>query len=192
MSDPNLITQRQIQAHGDQIERLRKADVSGGSGSAFPAGVTTGATFFRTDLGLACYYDGTRWLTQNVYLLAFGIGSGAYATNYAATTASIRYASIDNSYQPYFIYGLITITTGTPNGAGNAMTYNFITSGATTIWSVTTNADGAAATVVKATASFTQPSAAITSVRLDIAINSGAPGAQFPYTPVLYYRNIIT
>ena len=38
-----------------------------GSGTAFPTGITAGYRFFRTDLGFDCYYDGTQWLSLNIY-----------------------------------------------------------------------------------------------------------------------------
>jgi hypothetical protein len=41
------------------------------SGTAFPASPATGSLYFRTDLGLLCYFDGTRWLTVTEYGLSF-------------------------------------------------------------------------------------------------------------------------
>jgi hypothetical protein len=37
------------------------------AGAAFPGGPSSGDQFFRTDLGMFCYYDGTRWLTVNEF-----------------------------------------------------------------------------------------------------------------------------
>ncbi len=52
-----------------------------GSGTAFPTtGVTAGVRFFRTDLGLWCYWDGTRWLSINQYV-AKGAQAAIAATN---------------------------------------------------------------------------------------------------------------
>lgn len=39
------------------------------SGTSFPGGPSTDDLFHRTDLDLIFYYDGTRWLTINVYIL---------------------------------------------------------------------------------------------------------------------------
>lgn len=46
---------------------------SGGidSGTSNPGSPSSGDLFFRTDLGLLIYYDGTRWLTTNQYTIAF-------------------------------------------------------------------------------------------------------------------------
>lgn len=39
------------------------------SGTSNPGSPSSGDLFFRTDLGLLIYYDGTRWLTVNEYTL---------------------------------------------------------------------------------------------------------------------------
>lgn len=38
-----------------------------GEGSAFPGSPGLNDKFYRTDLNLLCYYDGTRWLTTSIY-----------------------------------------------------------------------------------------------------------------------------
>lgn len=49
------------------------------SGNAFPGSPATNARFFRNDLGLEFYYDGTRWLTTQLFRVSgygeFGLGS---------------------------------------------------------------------------------------------------------------------
>lgn len=167
-----------------------------GRGTAFPStdvpgGVQAGDRFFRSDLGWACYHDGTRWLTAWEFPLAFAAGGNTYATNYSATTASIRWASTRNDYKLWLTYAVMTISTGATNNGSNYATYNFVDSNAATVWSVSTAADSTNATVAKAASSFTQPSAVATFVRLDIAI-TGAPSAQFCYTPVMYARLVVT
>lgn len=167
-----------------------------GRGSAFPStdvpgGVTVGDRFFRTDLFLPCVYTSAGWLTTFDFPLAFGAGGNTYATNYSATTASVRWASTRNDHQLYLTYATMTISTGATNNGSNYITYNFVDSTGATVWSVSTAADGTNATLTKAAASFTQPNAATSFIRLDIAV-TGAPSAQFLYTPVLYARMIIT
>lgn len=41
-------------------------------GSSFPGSPGSGDLYFRSDLGLIFYYDGTRWLTVNEYNAPFG------------------------------------------------------------------------------------------------------------------------
>lgn len=55
-------------------------------GTAFPASPGNGDRFFRSDLGMACYHDGTRWLTENEYSVQGPIDKtfSADATQYIA------------------------------------------------------------------------------------------------------------
>lgn len=167
-----------------------------GRGTAFPStdvpgGLQSDDRFFRTDLGWSCEYDGTRWLTTWEFPLAFGAGGNTYATNYSATTTSIRWASVRNDYKLWLTYAVMTISTGATNNGSNYAVYNFVDSNGTTVWSVSTASDGTNATVTKAASSFTQPSAVASYVRMDVAV-TGAPSAQFCYTPVLYARLVAT
>lgn len=41
--------------------------VVGGAGDTFPVSPVVGQRFFRTDLGLDCYWNGTYWLTVQLY-----------------------------------------------------------------------------------------------------------------------------
>lgn len=43
------------------------AQNSAGRGTSFPASPATGQPFFRTDLNLGFFYDGTRWVTQEIF-----------------------------------------------------------------------------------------------------------------------------
>jgi hypothetical protein len=49
------------------------SEITGGGGGAypegtsFPAGPSVNDKFYRTDLNLLCYYDGTRWLTVQLF-----------------------------------------------------------------------------------------------------------------------------
>lgn len=159
-------------------------------GTSHPTGMPTGYAQYRTDLGLIEYYDGTRWLSVHDFPLAFGAGSGAYTTTYVATTASARFASTRNDYQLYLIYAVHQITTGGVNSGVAFITYNFVDSSGTTVWTVSTATDAINTTVVKATAAFTQPGGVRTNIRMDVAV-TGAPSAQFVYTPVIYAKLII-
>lgn len=57
-----------------------KARTGVSAGTSNPASATSGDLFFRTDLGLMIYYDGTRWLTTNEYQLRGRIDA-AYSTS---------------------------------------------------------------------------------------------------------------
>jgi hypothetical protein len=44
------------------------------SGTSFPGSPSTNDIFYRTDLALLFFYDGTRWLTTTLYVLNCGFG----------------------------------------------------------------------------------------------------------------------
>jgi len=47
------------------------------SGSTFPGSPATNTIFFRTDIGMLFYYDGTRWLSVQVFAQQFGLIQGS-------------------------------------------------------------------------------------------------------------------
>lgn len=191
MSDPNLQMQRQIQALNDGHEQLRKADVSGGAGAAFPAGATIGLTFFRTDLGFACYYDGTRWLTAHDYSLvltewlSFGTAS-PQATNPILPRGE---------FNPYVTRVLMHLRVAATNDGSNFWTVavqglNTAASSSTSIYSTTTAADAAATIVRRDTAPSTADPTHRDWFRVTLT-KTGSPGAVECAT-TLTYKLIIT
>lgn len=58
-----------IGAAGGSLSVINAA-VAWNSGTAFPANKATGDRYWRTDLGEEYYYDGTRWLSSQVYGLS--------------------------------------------------------------------------------------------------------------------------
>jgi len=63
----NTAAKLAIGAAGGALSRVNGA-VAWNSGTSNPTGAT-GDRYWRTDLGLEIYYDGTRWLTTNLYTL---------------------------------------------------------------------------------------------------------------------------
>jgi hypothetical protein len=64
-------------------KRLKRTNSSGADvnvdlpgGSAFPASPATGDLFDRTDLGLIFFWDGTRWLSRDLYQTPFLFTTG--------------------------------------------------------------------------------------------------------------------
>lgn len=185
MSDPLdqlLDTRRELNAL-----RTREAR-GGGAGAAFPASVAAGFRFFRTDLGLLCYYDGTRWLSAAEYpvlvgysdVLTFAVGAGA----------NQRRGFPRSDYVLFWTRGQIQPTTGATNNGSNFLTYSFVDSNGGTIWSFTTAADAANTLLNKVTTTFTQPAGATTFVRLDLAA-TGAPSNHSVRPAALWYRLIV-
>jgi hypothetical protein len=52
-------------------------------GTAFPSGPANNDKFYRTDLNLLCYYDGTRWLTTQLFSseLSMSNDAGTFTAN---------------------------------------------------------------------------------------------------------------
>lgn len=91
-----------------------KKDASYTKASSFPATPATNQMCFRTDLGLLCYYDGTRWLTQTLYEVPFSAG----ATSLPATaTAGLGYLPVQSTYDMWLVdWTASTLVLTTNNG----------------------------------------------------------------------------
>lgn len=168
-----------------------------GVGSSFPtagtlvAGLQAGQRYFRSDLGLACYYDGTRWLTVNEYTCELTT-SEAQAASFAGTTVNVRNGIVRNDYTIQFTRAQADIFCGATNNAANYFTYAFKNDAASvTFFSFTTAGDTANANNLHTVTSFTQPGSAFNYLRLDMTVSAGAPSAQFPRAPVVWYRLVI-
>lgn len=115
------------------------------SGTAFPASPSTYDRFFRTDLALDFYYDGTRWLTTQVFERTVPTAEGITAT---ATFARL---SSDSALDLWILD--IRITTRISTATNDASNYWTIaaakispTNAGTNFGTFTTVADGAAPT----------------------------------------------
>lgn len=71
------------------------------SGTAFPGSPASGDQFYRTDRNLLYYYDGTRWLTTDLYIASPTPGD-AGATPYSAT-GTHGYFAPDPTYGMYLV-----------------------------------------------------------------------------------------
>ena len=184
-----LDTQRQLAIITDHLERLRKADAGTPGGSAFPSGPTTGFTFFRTDLGFACYYDGTRWLTINEYTL----------TLYERTTLAAGVAHdfvVRDNYTPYYTRVLMTTSVVAPNGAGDYWSVfvqglNLAISATTTILQINTDGDTAGVNTSHSGIVTTALPTNRDYVRLIATVGAGAPGTLTTAVAIVY-RLVVT
>jgi hypothetical protein len=77
-SGANTAAKLAIGAAGGAVSSVNGA-VAWNSGTAFPT-AATGDRFWRTDLGMECYYDGTRWLSTQVFTAEWRMWpSGAFS-----------------------------------------------------------------------------------------------------------------
>ena len=165
-------------------------------GTAFPtSGLVDGQRFFRTDLGLDCYYDSalTKWLTCNEYEMPhYCLGAIAQS----AVNGIVNYLVIPSDYAVYLTRWVATTTVATTNTGAAYWTLALIsrtaTNVATTLSSFTTGA------TPDTVGQWTQHDIAINAV-LDAAaknmyyantVKTGAPG-NVTILAGLYFRKVI-
>lgn len=179
-----------------RVDLARLSDVSSGipSGTSFPGSPATNDLFFRTDLGLFCYYDGTRWLTVQVYELPFA-QQEAFPT-YTAN-GNIGRLPVHNTYSMWLV-GLYATTYVSSANSGNSGSH---------FWTLTLNRVNAANTATSIGTIVTSPDTADTWTQHTLAVNAalaagalhfrlsaaktGTPGDLHPEV-VLAFRLIIT
>jgi hypothetical protein len=94
-------------------------------GTAFPAGVAAGDRFYRTDLGMEFFYDGTRWLSTEVFVSVLGGAQGGGSIS--ASTNNNGYSAVDLlGGSDFWMLNVATtfyvLTGGTALAAGHAWT----------------------------------------------------------------------
>jgi hypothetical protein len=160
-------------------------------GTAFPGSPIIGWKMFRTDLGLDCYYDGTRWLTVQEY-----VASGDTATSISAVNTGFLSYSIPNDYSIYVTTAYGTTIAGATNNGSNYYTYAFewvsAAAARTTLGTFTTAADTASArSAHKVTINTALTSTAI-NFGYSASVKTGAPSNQTAISVSIRYRLIVT
>jgi hypothetical protein len=111
----SLDEERRIRDIQDRLT-VRQTETSGGAGTAFPTGIAAGFMFFRTNLGLLCYYDGSQWLTVHEYSAEMRTD----LTALSATNAFVNIASLRTDYAPAILRIAHELFVG---GTSNATNY---------------------------------------------------------------------
>jgi hypothetical protein len=163
------------------------------AGTVFPiTGLLAGQRYFRTDLGLDCYYDGTRWLTVQEYSFAT-ITQGSWpATNtndflirmdvptdyqiYLTRFGGVSYVATTNDGTKYWTFPLVSLD------SANAVI--------STISSPTTQSDAITTWVAKDATLNMAVDVSARSLRIS-ATKTSTPGLGY-FVPQLLYRKIIT
>ena len=159
------------------------------SGTAFPTGISAGRQFFRTDLGFACYYDGTRWLTVHEYSV----------TRFFDTPAAGTYlvAPLRGQYAPYITRRSLVIRTSATNTGANYWNITILgadgTQAATTTIDVATTAAQAASAWATTSAAPSATSTPANNAAIDLSIAAtGVPSTLTGIGVTVFYRLIIT
>ena len=87
-SGANTAAKLAIGAAGGALSRVNGA-VAWNSGTAFPT-AATGDRYWRTDLGMEFYYDGTRWLSTSLYHLTNSFHNISSTGVYASPTGTLN------------------------------------------------------------------------------------------------------
>lgn len=164
------------------------------SGTVNPSSPVTGQRFFRTDLGLDIYYDGTRWLTVQEYTLSFTPAESIQPTSLSA--GSTLRAPVPSDYDIYLTRLAMRAMVATTNSGVSYWTFALAT------------VDLDNATLATLHTATTQSLLADDWLPLDVALNVvvaqatvkvlriaptkvGTPGV-VRFSPHLLYRKIIT
>lgn len=183
-----LDTERAIRDIQDRMT-VRASETSGGSGTSFPTGISTGFEFFRTDLLLACAYDGARWLTTSQYTATLGV------TSVTANGAS-PFSPIRQDYAPYVNHYTIEYIVQTTNNGTNFWTIDL--RGVSADYSATSTIhtfNTSAATVNVYTSLDVLPTTTVTPTNrafLDINVTKTLTPGTLTFWVTAYYHLIIT
>lgn len=170
-------------------------------GTSFPASPTTDDVFYRTDLGMLFYYDGTRWLSEQLHTLT--LSASAALPNFAATTAYANRCTtpvvvgsdvylVDHKVG-FLILGGGSALSGSHKWVGTVLKNADAGSGDTTI--TTVNIDSGSSTVYRTVT--TSINALLNSGTLHDTIattwtKTGTPGNLVAYAEMVTYRHVAT
>lgn len=84
-----------------------------GRAGSFPASFTINVPFFREDLGIWCFWDGSRWLTIEVFTATWNMLSGFANSNEAGFIPEL------STYKPYITQFSLSTNVSTTNNATN-------------------------------------------------------------------------
>jgi hypothetical protein len=183
--------QKQIDGLSRMLSDLRSRDGKPfkEAGTAFPASPATGRQFFRTDLGLACYYNGTNWVTSQLLLAAHAFTS--------TITVSSSFHVLRTDYRPWIervslLYNISTTNDGSNYWTIATRTTNAAITTTTSIHVVNTSAATAGAWTSSDLAANTANDGGTTNKYwLDFAVTkTGSPG-QITLYGTVFYRLII-
>jgi len=158
------------------------------AGTSFPGSKATNDRYFRTDLGLEFYWDGTRWLSTTLYELPL-----VWGVNESGQTN--KTSAIANDLAAYLVDAFVTWYVATTNDGSKYWTFQFFsTAGSNT----DTNRGSAISTAAGSASVYTSSTVAIgvalttASIKVGVSnIPTGAVGNVY-WGPMIRYRKIAT
>lgn len=156
------------------------------AGTSFPASKATGDRYWRTDLGLEFYWDGTRWLSTCQYRADIAVNRAV--TPATANASLLDAAVVGGAYAIYVETVVVWCYVVTTNDGSKYWTI-LVQAGpsTTTLASVNTSADAANTHIGK----VASPNAVIAATDFTIGLSltkTSTPGNLFVGAAVLYRR----
>jgi hypothetical protein len=163
-------------------------------GTSFPAGPATNDKFYRTDLNLLCYYDGTQWLTVQEYEVSGIVGSAVLLPASVTAPGLLRWP-VRQDFRLYLCRLSIQTFVGSPNtGSANwtvaLIGYNASLSVVATYATLSTSGNAADNWVGNDQIINTAVGSTVKEMQLNIT-KVGSPGLIYPVAGIVY-RLIVT
>jgi hypothetical protein len=180
--------ERRIAELERSLAQLRTRGSGVSSGTAFPSSPQTGYRFFRSDLGYECFYDGSQWLTCQVFeARMMALTATVTGENNAAGTQIVPHLT---DYGLYLLRWEVIAFVLTTNSGANYWTMRLRGAGATTLASTDSSAQ-APGVAWRATITSFSNHAAYDYYNVRTEITAGAPGS-LTWRWAARYRLIIT
>lgn len=180
-----------IGAVGAHLSRLN-GTVQWNSGTSNPTGAA-GDRYWRSDLGLEIYYDGTRWLTTTLYQLP--INPADAVTPFSATGTNNRVAlPLLSTYTPRIVdyWAGFFVSGGTALGASHKWVCELKNAVSGTVLGTININSGASNAWRSSGAVSVATNVAITEFELEVlSTKTGTPGTLY-LLPMISYRLVIT
>lgn len=158
------------------------------AGTSFPGSPATNTQFFRTDRGLAYYWDGTRWLTMHLYAQSFSQNGVVLPTSVADVYHQIvPWVDYDQWLVDYHLHIRVATTNNGTNFWSALLRKVDLTAAAVTTISTLTTAAEAPNNFVRLKAPI-NALLGTTWTRIDVSYTkTGSPGTMSS-APMLTYR----
>lgn len=157
------------------------------AGTSFPASKATGDRYWRTDLAMDFYYDGTRWLTVQEFIHPIPNGDSAFpAWPLTANGNPGRSTLLSSDWQIYLVKYYANTYVSTTNSGTAYWTVNLIADpGGSTIATFNTSADSPDTHTGHAVSVNTALTTSFRTVTVQ-AIKTSTPGNLYAPSAMLY------
>jgi hypothetical protein len=191
-----VITEDNVQG---ALEELDAAGPGGGAGydegTSFPGSPSTSDKFYRTDLNLLFYYDGTRWLTTDLFSLSMSdiAPTTQLSANAIVSLGPVPFLGTYSLWLDHVDFGIEHVA-GTYDGSNHwNLALNYYTSASSRVAIVAgSDAAVAASTVATVPVAVGAVLNAAACVLEYLPSKTGSPGNLLAYGLVLFYRVIAT